>query len=236
MTENTIVDKRPDYFKSAIEYTAFYKKLAVLIDPYLQTSWDLADVGCGSGEIDIELAPSLNSITAIDTNIEALAKLDSQIDDLTSHGDRSAGKIVTMRAEADTLADKMWDVLLLCFYMVPEDKLIELIAKARERVILIVHEQRTGSRFEPLPEYLPLFTENELEDLIKSLGYNYRKEQAILQFGQPFKSIEDIHLYLEDYPERLRMSIEDRITHTGRHDFPYYLPNNFSASIFVIDV
>jgi SAM-dependent methyltransferase len=236
MIENTIEYKRPDYFKSAIDYTAFYKKLAVLIDPYLHSDWDLADVGCGSGEIDLELAPSLNSITAIDTNKEALEKLDSRIDDLISHGDRSAGKIVTMRAGAYTLADKMWDVLLLCFYMVPQLNLIDLIAKARKRVILITHEQRKGSRFEPLPEYTPLHTDDELEDLIKSLDYNYKKEQAILQFGQPFKSIEDIHIYLEDYPELLRLSIEDRITHTGRHDFPYYLPNNFSVGIFVIDV
>jgi SAM-dependent methyltransferase len=229
-------NERPDYFRLAFEYTAFYKKLAVLIDPYLHPSWDLADVGCGSGEIDLELAPSLNSITAIDTNIEVLSKLDSRIDELISHGNTAAGKIVTMKADVDILADKMWDVLLLCFYMVPENKLMDLIAKARERVILVVHDQRTGSRFEPLPEYMPLFTEDKLETKIKSFGYNYKKEQAVLQFGQPFKSIEDIHLYLEDYPELLRLSIEDRITHTGRHDFPYYFPNNFSVGIFVIDV
>jgi SAM-dependent methyltransferase len=229
--------EHPDYFRLAIEYTAFYKKLAVLIDPYLHPSWDLADVGCGSGEIDLELAPSVNSITAIDINKEALAKLDSRIDDLTSHGNNSAGKIVTMRAGAYTLADKMWDVFLLCFYMVPQLNLIELIAKARERVIIITHEHRAEGRFEPLPEYYrSLFDEDVLEDLIKSLGYNYKKEQAILPFGQPFKSIEDIHYYLENLPEIQRLSIEDRITHTGRHDFPYYLPNNFNVGIFVVDI
>jgi hypothetical protein len=248
--------EKQDYFTQAVEYTAFYKKLAVLISPYLDSNWSLADIACGRAEIDLELAEHVNSISAVDRDPLALAKLDALIDNLTSHHgyDGAEAKIVTLQAEAEALPDLIWDAMLFSFYMPALDKLIEIFAHARHRCILIVHEPRRGGRFDPMPEYSPLITADELDAWLKTSGHHYNRDEASMQFGQPFKSIEDIHLYIEDYIRRsvasrvggsdrpaldselLMLSIEDSIEKTGRHDFPYYLPNNFHVNIFIIDV
>jgi SAM-dependent methyltransferase len=246
--------EKPNYLKQASEYTSFYKKLAVLVAPYLDSGWSVADIACGDAEVDIELAEYVNSISAVDRDPLVLAKINTRIDNLASHGREAISRIDTLQADAEVLPAYTWDALLFSFYMPPLDKLVELFAHAHHRCILIVHEPRGGGRFDSMPEYLPLITADELDEWLKTSGYYYNKEEVTLQFGQPFKSIDDVHLYIKNYvarakssgfyddnssvldSERLMLSIEDSITKTDRLDFPYYLPYNFHVKIFIVNV
>ncbi|MDR1271993.1 MAG: class I SAM-dependent methyltransferase, partial [Clostridiales Family XIII bacterium] len=58
--------------RNVSEYLAFHKKLSVLIEPYLDKRWTLADIGCGQGLLTFHLAPMVKHIFAVDVSETAI--------------------------------------------------------------------------------------------------------------------------------------------------------------------
>jgi hypothetical protein len=226
-------------FRQASEYTGFHKKLGVLIDPYLNEKWTMADVGCGLALLDFQIAGSVASITAIDIDASALAAVENHIDDELTASRNDAGKIRTLLKDASALgADgARWDVMLLSFFGATFEELDRLLSLANHRGIVIMHGQVEEGIFDPIPS--PDKQEksaDKLEAYLTRSGYGFRKSIVDLQFGQPFRAIDDIHEFLRSYEaERLIYSVEERIIKTKRYDFPYYLPRNLRVAIFIID-
>jgi hypothetical protein len=254
-------------FRQASEFTGIHKKLGVLVDPYLNESWSLADIGCGLALIDFELAASVRSVTAIDTDESALADVERHIDEELAAGRKDAGKITTLRMDAAELGrgGERWDVVLLSFFGASVEETGRLLGLADHRGIILMHGQDAGNRFDPIatPEKVERSAE-KIEEYLKNGNYGYRRSDVELQFGQPFRTLTEIHEFLESYEmdpdgvalldgaagyapddnldagdngydaERLMYSIEDRIIKTRRYDFPYYLPRNLRIAIFIV--
>ena len=64
--------------REAAEYGSYYHDLAQILLPYLKESDRVCDAGCGMGQLVLELAPHVQSITAIDRNPAALEILQKQ--------------------------------------------------------------------------------------------------------------------------------------------------------------
>ena len=246
--------------KDASDFTAFNEKLALLIEPHLNNQWDMADFGCGLALLDFKIAPHLKSITAIDNNEEIISEVEKTIDYELLKGNVDAGKIQTLFADTRDLASDMtWDIVMLNFYNIPFEELAILIGKARERAIIIVDGKSGNTKF--LSESLNRnhYSAPELEEFFTKQGYNYKKNIIEMQFGYPFKNMQDIQAFLQklrvdesniskngdstgiasnidvnsDF-DKLVASLEERIIRTNRYDYPYYLPKNVSIGIFVI--
>jgi len=54
------------WFLDASAYTDFHQTLARKITPYLDPGDTLCDLGCGLGRLDLELAPHVMCLTAVD--------------------------------------------------------------------------------------------------------------------------------------------------------------------------
>jgi hypothetical protein len=249
-------------FRQASEFTGFHKKLGVLIEPYLNERWTVADIGCGMALLDFQIMGSVKSITAIDTNEDALAEVEKRIDEelAANHGD--AGKIKTVRKDASELEDERWDVVLMSFFADSPEMAGQMLSLADHRGVIIMHGHERGGIFDPMRTDKPRMSVKEMEGHLVANGYGYRKNIVDLQFGQPFRTIEDIHEFIgeksgngqgvdsvgesaeggmtedsgadESDIERLTYSVEERIIKTKRYDYPYYLPRNLRAAIFII--
>jgi hypothetical protein len=256
-----MIDKH-QLFRQASEFTKFHKKLSVFIKPYLNPKWTMADIGCGLALLDFELADSVLSITAIDKDASALAEVDKHIDEELAANKNEALKIETMLKDAHELGDEQWDVVLMSFFGAFGEERDDLLSLARHRGIIITHARDQRGRYDPIPTPgTEGSSADKLEAHLKKRGYSYRKSVVDMQLGQPFKTIEDIHEFLDDYnmdkslldltggtdaapgtaepggewnAETLKYSAEDRIIKTQRYDFPYYLPRNLSVAIFVV--
>ncbi|MDR3072214.1 MAG: class I SAM-dependent methyltransferase [Clostridiales Family XIII bacterium] len=239
-----------ELYKRASQYGDIHKKLAVLIAPYLEAQWDIADIGCGSGAIDFFLAEHVRSITAIDIDSEKIDALKADVDDALSLHKSAAARIFPEVADERTLVERSWDMILLCFHARPANELAALMSLARKRAIFIVHEKVPSEVFVPLRVEAEKCTSDLLDAQLKMLGCRYQKETVELPFGQPFRSVEEIHDYLGYYSKRISdynsagilkedaekilRSTEDRIIKTNRYDYPYYLPRSLSAGIFIV--
>jgi hypothetical protein len=249
-------------FRQASEFTGFHKKLGVLIEPYLNEQWTMADIGCGMALLDFQLMGNVKSITAIDVDKGALAEVESRIDEelAANHGD--AEKIETLMKDANELTGERWDVVLMSFFANSPEMAGKMLSLADNRGILIMHGHERGGIFDPICGDMPKMAVKEMEDYLVSNGYGYRKNILDVQFGQPFRTIDEIHEFI-DYKasegraaeglaagaeggadgglgagsfdvDRLAYSVEERIIKTKRYDYPYYLPHYLHAVVFIV--
>ena len=226
-----------EYFAAASEYTGFHKKLAKYILPHLSQEDDLIDVGCGLGLIDFELASEVNSITAIDENSKVIESLAEQVKK------RGVKNIFPKVKDFNDIIENKWDILLLSFFGEPDDTMKALIDGVQKKTILITH----GQDNEPLhSKVLPLVRTvflPELEDYFVEMNYNYTKQNIIMDFGQPLKSMDDAICFLDSYAlqedpiekkERLDTMLS-RLVETDNEKYPLFLPKERCISILVME-
>jgi predicted nicotinamide N-methyase len=250
-------------FRQASEFTGFHKKLGVLIEPYLNERWTMADIGCGLALLDFSLMNGVKSITAIDVDEDILAEVEKRIDEELAANHDDARKIETLLADAADLGDRRWDVVLMSFFADSAETVGRMLSRADHRGVIIMHGHERGGIFDPVRTDKPRMTVQEMEEYLISEGYGYRKSIVDLQFGQPFRTIDEIHEFLGDKTgngceaalmkdleegaadekekrrgvfniDNLAYSAEERIIKTKRYDYPYYLPRNLHAAVFII--
>ena len=225
-------------YKQASEYTSFHKKLSVLAAPYLDKRWTLVDIGCGPGLLDFWLAPMVTGIDAIDSDAAAIGDLKERLDDVFLTDRRTAEKIRPRHMSFMDIDGESWDVALMCFLGIDTAMFKTALALAKRRILVFMHGRPDADG--------PLASSNdggklsaaELEDLLNTGGFKFKKNIMEMQFGQPFKSLEDIHRFLSAYggddAEKRMTDAEERIVKTNRFDYPYYLPKSISVAAFVI--
>jgi hypothetical protein len=261
--ERKLLDRRK-LFRQASEFTGFHKKLGVLIEPYLNEQWSIADIGCGMALLDFQIMGSVRSITAIDTDADALAEVEKRIDEELAANHDDAKKIRTVRKDAYELGDERWDAVLLSFFADSPEMAGRMLSLANQRGVIIMHGHERGGIFDPIQMDKPRTTVREMEDYLISKGYGYRKNIVDIQFGQPFRTIDDIHEFIGEKSagghgadaiaggvgggaqkspgeaaldmERLALSVEERIIKTKRYDYPYYLPRSLRTAIFIVQI
>jgi SAM-dependent methyltransferase len=256
LLENNWTLEKIENYKRASVYTAFHKKLSVLVEPYLDERWTLADIGCGLGLIDFYLAPMVRHITAIDNDEAAIRDLTQHLDRIYFTNRESAEKIAAELADANDLADRTWDAVALSFFGTSRETLDKLLPRARRRAFIFMYGRPPAAGPDPFADAGSNLTFSETESYLLEKGYAFKKNVMEMQFGQPFKTIEDIHTFLKEYGGSFGRDIacidlgaddamddaaikrvtdaEERIIKTNRFDYPYYLPKSISAALFII--
>jgi len=231
--------ERIENYKSASEYTSFHRKLSVLAEPYLDENWTMADIGCGPGMVDYWLAPMVKKIDAIDNDPVAIEYLTNWLEEIYITNRNISDKITPRLAALEDITEETWDVVTMSFFGVNEKILEKALLLATRRLLIFMHgrPEKTG----PLSIINDdkTFNVSEVESYLKEKNYSYKKNVMEMQFGQPFKSIGDIHSFLSSYNsgddfEKRMTDAEERIIKTNRFDYPYYLPKSISVALFII--
>ena len=236
---NTWTPDAIENYKNASEYTSFHRKLSVLAEPYLDETWSLADIGCGPALIDYWLAPMVAGIDVIDNDPEIINYLNGYLDDVFITNRTTADKINPILADFNELKEDSWDVVIMSFFGVTEEGLKKAMSCAKHRVLVFMHNRPDAAGpFAALDDENKL-SASQMEAYLTENKYAFKKNVIEMQFGQPFKSIEQIHDFLSSYGEdddfEKRMTdVEERIINTNRFDYPYYLPKSISVALFII--
>lgn len=247
-------------YRQASEFTGFHEKIGALIEPYLDERWTMVDVGCGMALLDFQVMGSVRSLTAIDTDEDALAEVEKRIDEELAANHSDAAKIETLHKNAFELEQERWDVVLMSFFADTPAEAGKMMSLAAQRSVIIMRGNEYGDVMDPIMPGMSGMSVEEMESYLASAGYGYRKNVIDLQFGQPFRTLDEIHEFIEDRtaaagaapatgdaaaggdkggamsldPDRLAYSVEDRIIKTKRYDYPYYLPRNLRTAIFIV--
>ena len=219
------------WFVDASAYTGFHKALAQRIIPYLEQDYTLCDAGCGIGRLDLELAPYVRELTAVDLSDNAISAL---------RQDALALGLNNIRAEVRDVESltESYDAVLLSFF--GQDSMFDLLKHCRRKLIRIVD---ADDRARLYPERHQRHIRDTVAVVSKQLeekSISFELELVELEFGQPLRSWQDAEKFVlsnapESPSEEVHEFLKKRIVETGRDDFPFYMPKKKGFGIFVMD-
>ena len=219
------------WFIEASEFTGFHKSMAKKIIPYLKSGYSMCDIGCGLGRLDLELAPYVSEILAVDISADAVKRL------ARDAGSMGVNNIKTRCGDAADILDS-FDIILLSLYGQPDMR--RLLSQCRHKLIRIVSSGKKSGLY---PERYRREIKNAVPDVqneLRALGIVYDLEYCAIESGQPMRSIQEAEEFIlsnapEASPEEISVFLSENIIKTGKDDFPLFLPYMKEFGIFVID-
>ena len=218
------------WFLDASIYTGFHKALAQIIMPHLSPGGTLCDLGCGLGRLDIELAPFMAKITAVDTNENATEFLRHEA--MTS----GLSNLSIIHGVASSLTET-FDFVLLSFF--GKSDLFEMMKLCKQRLIRIVSAENKSGLYPQKYRCKVKDTVPIVQEELDAMGISYKLELHSIEFGQPLRSWQDAKQYvIQNAPvasdDEVSGFLDENIVRTDDGDFPLYLPNQKELGIFVL--
>ena len=221
-----------EWFLSASVYTGFHKALAEKLLKYIKPGDTLCDVGCGLGRLDLELAPHVKRLTAIDISEIAIGVLRRDAAALgLANIDHRIGDSRELTGD--------YDVLLLSFFGQPN--VPDYNQLSFRRMLRVVNAENRSGLYPERHRYLEKDTVPVVRAELEEKGVKFTIDADAIEFGQPLRSGQDAARFvLQNAPEADAGEISDflgeNLIATGRDDFPFYLPNKKELAVFVIDI
>jgi hypothetical protein len=239
-------EKTIAWFKTASEYTGFHSNLASLLRPYIEDCATICDIGCGLGLLDLELAGNVRSIVCIDQNTAVIEALNEFI------RARGAHNIVAHAADVNALAGESRDAVIMSFFGSSVGAIARFMSFCEKKMILIVHEKPMPSKRVNAVSLRPKpLGAAEVRGFLTDRGLAFQKLSAVIEFGQPFKSLDDAKDFIlvyasstseaagfndtDDRGERLYSDMEKILVKTGSPDYPLYLPKPKEIAVFIVE-
>lgn len=218
------------WYQEANEYSVFFKKLADLIAPGLKGYSTFCDIGCGLGLIDLELSKSINQITCIDINREAVETLKKSIKD------RNISNIEAQVMDCQDIKD-IWNIIFISFFGSHE---LESFLPQCKKLIAVVSKKNEAQLYPDKYRRFHKKTAEEVEQELTHKGIPYSVKYVSFEFGQPLLSIADAQNFVKTQaPEISAKDLEDflfqHLQETGELKYPYFIPRTKSMGIFEID-
>lgn len=221
------------WFLEASTYTGFHNILAQKVAHYLEPGDSLCDIGCGLGRIDLELAPYVRRLTALDINsdVAGILKADAQKQSLHH---------VSVICKNVTAFVGEFDVVLMSFFGKSEKDMSHYLHMCRKKMIRIVNVENKSSLYPSRHRRTVKDTASMVSRELAEQGLPFHLDTESIEFGQPFhtKAAAEsfVRFHAPEIPgQELENFLQGHLKQTGRNDFPFYLPNQKTLGIFVID-
>lgn len=226
-------DESIGWFATASQFTGFHRQLARLIRPYLQKNFTLCDIGCGLGRLDIELAPYVQRITAVDTEPKVLRRLQAQA--------RQQGiqNIDTLCKDATGLQTPH-DVYVMSFFGRDTQGMAQYFPHCRNMLVRVVNAANAGNLYPASRRTRQKSTIPLVQSQLQQTGLPYKLIQTTIEFGQPFKNLQDAAAFVQHQasaatPAETQAFLAHNLCATSLPGFAYYLPNPKQVGIFMVN-
>jgi hypothetical protein len=101
------------------------------------------------------------------------------------------------------------------------------------------HGSDHGGVFDPIWTDKPKMTDKEMADYLTTKGYGYRKSIMELHFGQPFRTLDEIHEFIDYKTNKLRETGSGRVNAREGGSARLYeteTDSDFDADLFAYSV
>lgn len=218
------------WYTDAEAYSGFYKKIAGTITPWLRGYQTLCDLGCGPGLFSFEAAPHFDRVECIDLSEAALRSIKER-------AAQQGFTNISTRLEDAYQFTGSWDVIYMSFFGSREpDRFLPMCRK----LIAVVSDTSESELFPMKERRYKRNTADETAQYLNEKGMQYRLTHRQLEFGQPFKSLEDarrcIRYYVPDLSDsEIDSFLNTRLEKIRGEVWSYYLPRMKSVGIFELD-
>ncbi len=220
--------KTIELYRDAAEYCKFHQSLVTHITPLLKSTDSLLDIGCGHAYIDLLLAGHVKKISCVDIDDAVLAELKK----------RQPANMTVINSDFSTLQIDAHDYVIMSFYGRLTEDYQKIKRFAKKGIITIKNIKRTVIEFNDQVQ-LTRETHGDVVNFCQQNNIVYQSEILELPFGQPFKTIDDVYLYLKRYKPIKSGNYEDYLKENlvaiDDPNYSYYLPKLKRVGIAIID-
>ena len=222
------------FMRDASEYGTYHQELANRLSPYLNKKMHICDAGCGLGYLSLALAPHVASVTGVERHPDASAVLTENSRRLgIPNVIARCGPIETTRPE------RPYDAMVFCFFGGIGEILSISREQCRGRVFIITRNYITH-RFSVGEHRNGSYGRRTSRETLEKLGIPFEESTLSLEFGQPFRSFEDVRRFYEAYSMDADKTVitdeflMDKLVR-GEGVFPYYMPHRREAAILTFE-
>lgn len=224
------------FMKDASEYGTYNRELVARMAPYLTKEMHICDAGCGLGYLSLELAPHVRKVTSVEINPDAVAVLEENCRKW------NVGNVTPRCGPlAETPPEEKYDAMVFCFF----GHICEILEEAKKQckgTVFIITRNYKNHRFSVGSHKTGNHGYDSGTEELKRRGIPYEEELLSLEFGQPFRSMEDVRKFYESYSQDADKSaiteefLRDKVVENDHPEFPLYMPHRRSLAILRFDV
>lgn len=213
------------FMRDASEYGSYNRELSALMAPHLDQKPHICDAGCGLGYLSLALSPYAGHITAVDRNPDAVAVLADNCRRL------GIGNITPRCGDiADVVPEVPYDAMVFCFF----GGIQEILTTAKRQCdgqVFIITRNYTTHRFSVGSHKTGSYGYATTKELLEQLGVPFEEQTMELEFGQPFRSLEDARRFFETYSKDADKTaitddfLQKKLVRIDHPDFPLYMPH-----------
>lgn len=213
------------FMRYASEFSDYNRQLTEKMLPWLTKETHICDAGSGLGYLSLALAPYVRQVTAVELNPNAAAVL---TENCRSSGITNVTSLCG--AIAELTPEKPYDAMVFCFFG-KRREILELAKRQCIGDVFVFTRNYDNHRFSAGTHRSGLEGYPQFADELEQLGIPARKETFALEFGQPFRYLEEAHrfflLYSKDQDKTVLTEdfVRNQLVETGRKDFPFYMPH-----------
>lgn len=220
------------FMTKASLYGNYNSSLADIISKYLDKNDTICDAGCGLGFLSFELTKKGFDITAVDSNEKAISVLNEN-----SNGLANINAICTDLFSYET--DEKFSAMIFNYFGNIEE-IITLSKKLCKNKIIIVKRSDKKSGFS-LDQNESRNSFSKISEYLDKEKIRYTKEEAEIEFGQPFENTDEAVKFFElyknpDSPKATKEDVLSLLIKTDDEKYPLYYPHKKQITVAVIDV
>lgn len=221
------------WFRDASAYTGYSRKLTELLLPYIPHRGTLCDMGCGAAVVDFEFAKYFQDVTCVDISPKAIAEVAAQAQK------QGVSNLHPVCIDGKEFRGN-FDTVIALFHGGP-NIYEDYYPLAKQQLIIITHLGKCNTFSSKKHQEDHHFSSNRTKVLLDELKIRYTYLEESIEYGQPFRCLEDAITFMEIYKapgmtqEELMDNLEKRLVKTEDPVFPYYLPNQKRMAIFIIN-
>lgn len=224
------------FMTDASEYGDYYQQLTEKMLPRLSPDAHICDAGSGLGYLSLALAPYVKQVTAVERNPDAAAVLTENCQTLgIANVTSCCGSI------AEVTPETPYDAMVFCFFGGQRETLKITKSQCTGDVFVFTrnydNHRFSAGTYKTGREGYPQFSQE-----LDTLGIPAHRETLTLEFGQPFRNLEEAHRFFRIYSSDQNKDvltedfIRSQLTETGRKEFPYYMPHRKQIGFFHFSV
>ena len=219
------------FMRDASEYGTYNQKLAELLSPHLTKQMHICDAGCGLGYLSLELAPYVGQVTSVEQHPDAVAVLEANC--------RGRGITnITPRCGAigEVIPEQKYDGMVFCFFGGIHE-ILETVRHQCDGQVFIITRNYTNHRFSVGSHPTGSYGYRTATEELKRLGVPYDETLLELEFGQPFRNLEDAKRFYELYSKDDDKAVitdeflRSRLIRNGSAQFPWYMPHRRNLAV-----
>ena len=198
------------FMADATEYSDFYRKLTEILLPDLPKDGHICDAGCGLAALGRELSVHCAQVTAIDSSEIAV----------TAAKSRPLPENMEILCADLHGVEQTFDAMIFCYFG-RIDEILEIAGKMCRGKVVIIKRSCAEHRFslnKPSRSYAP----DKTRETLDRLEIPCLQRHLSLEFGQPFRSVDDAVAFFRLYDHGTEPVTADIALPCGkvvRHEF-----------------